>query len=134
MSHTTHRHLMRRRSARRQEAMTLIEIMIVVVIMALLAAGAAVLVIPRLVTAEIKTAYSGANTVKTGATSFMIENRRAGCPDIEDLDGYVDNAVDPWGNEYAIECDGNDVTVYSAGPDGQFDTEDDIDSDNEPES
>ena len=33
---------------------------------------------------------------------------------------------DPWGNDYAFETDGEQVTVYSAGPDGEFDTGDDL--------
>jgi hypothetical protein len=34
--------------------------------------------------------------------------------------------TDPWDHAYRIECDGTEITVISAGPDGQFDTDDDI--------
>ncbi len=34
--------------------------------------------------------------------------------------------TDPWDHPYRIECDGTDITVISPGPDGEFDTEDDI--------
>jgi hypothetical protein len=33
---------------------------------------------------------------------------------------------DPWGNEYALEIDGEKAQVYSAGPDGEFGTDDDL--------
>jgi hypothetical protein len=33
---------------------------------------------------------------------------------------------DPWGNDYAFETEGDDVYVFSAGPDGEFDTDDDV--------
>jgi hypothetical protein len=33
---------------------------------------------------------------------------------------------DPWGNDYGFEPDGDGVLVFSAGPDGEFDTDDDI--------
>jgi len=33
---------------------------------------------------------------------------------------------DPWGNDYDFETDGDAVVVYSAGPDGEFETGDDL--------
>jgi hypothetical protein len=33
---------------------------------------------------------------------------------------------DPWGNEYVLVVDGDFVDIYSAGPDGKYDTPDDI--------
>lgn len=33
---------------------------------------------------------------------------------------------DPWGNEYEFDVDGEQVTVTSAGPDGEFGTDDDL--------
>ena len=37
--------------------------------------------------------------------------------------------VDPWGQEYKLVTKGKKYYVVSAGPDGSFDTEDDIRSD-----
>ena len=34
--------------------------------------------------------------------------------------------LDPWNGRYSIEADGKEVTVRSAGPDGVFDSEDDV--------
>jgi len=36
------------------------------------------------------------------------------------------SAKDPWGNEYQFETDVEEAIVYSAGPDGEFGTDDDI--------
>lgn len=36
------------------------------------------------------------------------------------------SGLDPWGNAYAFETDGEHATVVSAGPDGEFDTDDDL--------
>jgi len=33
---------------------------------------------------------------------------------------------DPWGNDYGFETEGDEVFVFSAGPDGEFDTDDDV--------
>ena len=33
---------------------------------------------------------------------------------------------DPWGGAYAFETDGEEATVASAGPDGEFGTDDDL--------
>ena len=37
--------------------------------------------------------------------------------------------IDPWGNEYKLMKKGKNYWIVSAGPDGSFDTEDDIRSD-----
>jgi hypothetical protein len=34
--------------------------------------------------------------------------------------------TDAWDHEFQIECDGTEVTVTSAGPDGEFGNDDDI--------
>jgi hypothetical protein len=36
------------------------------------------------------------------------------------------SGMDPWGNEYALEVDGEKALVSSAGPDGDFGTDDDL--------
>ena len=37
-------------------------------------------------------------------------------------------AIDPWGNPYVVEFDGSRAIVFSAGPDGEIDTADDVHS------
>jgi general secretion pathway protein G len=112
------------------QGMTLIEIMIVVVIMALVATGVGIAVIPQLQKAKLKQADSAVQTVRT-AVQLYIATNNAECATMEQLieDKAIDKSkatTDPWDHAYRIECDGTEVMVTSAGPDGEFDTEDDI--------
>jgi len=114
----------------RQQGMTLIEIMIVVVIMALVATGVGIAVVPQLQKAKKKQAESGVETVRT-AVQLYIATNNAECATMDQLieDKAIDKnkaTTDPWDHPYKIECDGTDIIVVSAGPDGEFDTEDDI--------
>jgi general secretion pathway protein G len=116
--------------ATRQAGMTLIEIMIVVVIMALVATGVGIAVIPQLQKAKIKQAESAVETVRSAVQLYMATNN-AECATMPQLieDKAIDKSkatTDPWDREYRIECDGTEVMVLSAGPDGQFETDDDI--------
>ena len=36
------------------------------------------------------------------------------------------SGMDPWGNEYVFEIDGEKASVFSAGRDGEFGTDDDL--------
>ena len=119
------------RRALRRQGMTLIEIMIVVVIMALVATGVGIAVIPQLQKAKIRQAESAVATVRSAVQLYMATNNSNDCPTMDQLleDKSIDKATatkDSWDHDFKIECDGTDVTVASAGPDGEFETEDDI--------
>ncbi len=118
------------RKLQSQRGMTLIEIMIVVVIMALVATGVSIAVIPQLNKARIKQAESAVETVRTAVQLYVATNN-ANCATMDQLieDKAIDKSkatTDPWDRAYRIECDGTEITVISAGPDGEFDTDDDI--------
>lgn len=120
---------MRRR--RKREGMTLVEIMIVVIIMAMIAAAVGVAVIPRMREAQMHQARIDASTIRGAALNYLLTNTRGDCPSFQDLvnDGQIDRQAsgqDPFGNDFVIECEGDDVTVLSPGRDGQMGTEDDI--------
>jgi len=122
--------LRRLAAAQRELGMTLIEIMIVVVIMALVATGVGIAVVPQLQKAKMKQAESGVETVRTAVQLYVATNN-AECATMDQLieDKAIDKnkaTTDPWDHAYRIECDGTDINVISAGPDGEFDTEDDI--------
>jgi general secretion pathway protein G len=117
-----------RRAAR--QGMTLIEIMIVVVIMALVTTGVAIAVLPKLQQAKVKSAESAVQTVKSAVTLYIATNN-TDCATMPQLieDKQIDKSTatqDPWNHDFQIECDGTDINVRSAGPDGEFDTADDI--------
>ena len=113
------------------EGMTLVEIMIVVIIMAIIATGVSVAVLPQFEKAKIKSTRTDAQAVRAAVTMYLADNASGDCPTTEDLveGSYLDKSkktVDAWDRDFAIECDGGEVTVTSAGPDGEMGTEDDI--------
>lgn len=121
---------LRRLARRRREGMTLIEIMIVVIIMALIATAVGVAVLPQFTKAKIRTAETNVHAIREGVQAYILDGYD-GCPTVADLIetreiDETSETTDPWGNDYAIECNGDNVTVTSAGEDGQMGTEDDI--------
>lgn len=114
----------RRRIADRatERGMTLIEIMIVILIMAMIATGVSIAVTQRLESARESDARIGACTIGNAVTMYMAEHPRK-CPSLEDLkDGYLDAArgtLDPWDQDYVIDCSSKVPDVYSVGADGQ---------------
>ena len=122
----------RRRLARRRrrEGFTLIEIMIVITIFAMMAGGVAVALLPQLEKARLKTTKTDAQGLRSAVMLYVADNPR-GCPTIEDLvnERYLDGTrrtTDAWDTPFQITCEDGDIAVVSAGPDLQFNTEDDI--------
>lgn len=117
-------------SKRALEGLTLIEIMIVVIIIAMIGAAAGVAILPQLEKARIKSTETDVKTIRGNAELWKAQNVGKKCPTIQDLidDGIQSKGktTDAWENDYEIECEGNDVFVVSAGPDGEFGTDDDI--------
>ena len=116
--------------ATRQEGMTLIEIMIVITIFAMIAGGVAVALLPRLEEARIKSTKTDAQALRSAVMLYVADNPR-GCPTVEDLvnERYLDGSrrtADAWDTEFQITCEDGDIAVLSAGPDLEFNTEDDI--------
>lgn len=110
----------RRRARRRREGMTLIEIMIVVIIMAMIATAVGMAVLPALERSRVRQARSDAMTVRSAAEMYLAENASADCPTMSDLVearvlSSATSTTDPWGNEFTIRCDGDEITVTSEG-------------------
>jgi general secretion pathway protein G len=115
------------RAARGERGMTLIEIMVVVVIMALIATGVAVAVVPQLRKAQVKTTCVRLNDIGAAAELYMMDN--TDCPSMDDLKADLKgDPDDSWNNEMKVECPSEDeIIVISAGRDGNFGTDDDLD-------
>jgi hypothetical protein len=67
--------------------------------------------------------------VRQAVTTYQIERNQ--CPASSDdliAGGYIDarRLVDPWRTRIAFSCSAEDAAVTAAGPDGIFDTADDI--------
>ena len=124
------RQRLRRARHARQEGMTLIEIMIVITIFAMIAGGVAVALLPRLEEARIKSTKTDAQALRSAVMLYVADNPR-GCPTVEDLvnERYLDGSkrtADAWDTDFVISCEDGDIAVLSAGPDLEFNTEDDI--------
>ena len=120
----------RRVRGKRREGMTLIEIMIVIIILAMIGTGVAVAVLPQLQKAQIKSTKVDAQALRAAIMLYVADNPR-GCPTVEDLvnEKYLDGSkrtTDAWDTEFEVTCEEGDIAVVSAGPDLQFNTEDDI--------
>jgi len=116
--------------ATRREGMTLIEIMIVITIFAMIAGGVAVALLPQLDKARIKSTKTDAQALRSAVMLYVADNPRQ-CPTVEDLvnDRYLDGSrrtADAWDTDFQISCEDGDIAIVSAGPDLEFNTEDDI--------
>ena len=102
-----------------------------VAILAMVAGGVAVFALPRFREAQVDTAVTGARTIRQAVMQWQLTSTDDSCPTVSQLiqDKYLDTGADnkdPWGQDYAISCSADDVTVSSAGPDKKKGTGDDI--------
>ena len=116
--------------ATRQEGMTLIEIMIVITIFAMIAGGVAVALLPQLDKARVKSTKTDAQALRSAVMLYVADNPRQ-CPTVDELvsERYLDGArrtADAWDTDFQISCEDGEIAVISAGPDLEFNTEDDI--------
>ena len=136
---TSRKNVLARAAARGQAGMTLLEIMIV---LALLALVMALLVGPKVFKMFTKGKEDIAQlAVKQYAfdayPSWSAANPTKACPGaITELNEYMNakDAKDPWGGEYQMLCGGElpagakGIAIFSPGPDGKPNTEDDVKS------
>lgn len=84
--------------------------------------------VPEVGIVDERLTFFGARRVSLVATTYIAENPGGGCPTMAELlDDYLcESRVDAWGQDFVIECVGDDIIVTSFGPDGLCGTEDDI--------
>lgn len=124
--------LARFRNTRRvasRRGMTLVEIMVVVIIMAMIATAVGFAVLPNLNKAKVDSTRTDAQTIRSAVELYLTSS--TSCPSVEDLvrERILNSSTktkDAWDHDFVIECNGNDITVSSNGPDGQAGSEDDI--------
>ncbi len=133
---------------RKQSGFTLLEIMVVVVIMGMLSAIVATNVMGQKSKAEIETARINIKNFQDSLELYRLDNHSyptteqgldalvskptiSPVPKNYNENGYIrELPQDPWGNDYIYLNPGNhnprSYDIYSAGPDGESDTEDDV--------
>ena len=118
-----------------RQGFTLIEILVVVAIIGMLGAVAVPAYINYLADARIETTRALIKSVEDALVTYNSKNSGKYPDSLEVLTQETEDAdailqgdyVDPWGNEIKYEKRGNKRPLLtSAGPDGEFGTQDDI--------
>ncbi len=111
--------------------LTLVELVIVITILGVLTAAISVGLMAAKKTADIGTAKTACNTIRSATTIWKQAHPDQDCPTLDQLKleknldrGFV--AKDAWGNTFKLTCDTDDIICTSAGPDRKEGTEDDI--------
>jgi len=122
-------HTLARTHGRR--GVTLIEVMVVVTLLGLLSVAIAIAVTHQHRLAQIQATMLSATSLRSIADVWRTEHGDDVCPTAERLrqDKLVDRASklsDAWGSPFVIECEGEDTSVLSLGPDRKAGTEDDV--------
>ena len=120
---------------------TLVELLVVVAILGILGAVAVTNVTGHIESTRKTAAKTAVDNIKGAVTTWMLTKKKSTPPsdlkvlvdatgDEEPaLDGGEGALVDPWDGDYKIEVKGKRFVIISAGPDGEFGTEDDVRSD-----
>ncbi|MCS7263476.1 MAG: type II secretion system major pseudopilin GspG [Armatimonadetes bacterium] len=127
---------------RRRKGLTLVELVVVMVILVLLASIATTVVIRRIEDGRRTKAIMDIKSIETALDNYKIDT--GSYPTTEQgLEALISPPagvrgwngpylkqrqvpVDPWGNPYLYESDGENFVLLSAGKDGQPNTEDDV--------
>jgi prepilin-type N-terminal cleavage/methylation domain-containing protein len=120
-------------SGRRQWGMTLIEIMVVIVIMGMVMGAVTVGVMSYLKKAKKKTTQTQVNRIAATINAEAAEPENKGKDGKAMLETLMSDGSfkkkdlsDAWGNEIRVEKVDRSFCVFSAGPDENFGTGDDI--------
>lgn len=111
---------------------SLLELMLVLVILGLLSTVAAVALLPQAEKAKVRTTKTSMNVIKQQITAFQLEKNRVPDSLFSLVPEYLeDNGLqDGWNRDFYYQPTPNANRAYSlvsAGKDGQFETDDDID-------
>jgi len=112
---------------------TLIELILVTVIIGILAGMVTLTFTGRAEEARKRAAKGDIASYTTAIDLYALDHNDKLPASLDELVGgkrkYVRELnTDPWGNQYVYQVQGNDYSIYSAGPDGQGGTADDVTS------
>ncbi len=121
---------MARRRAR-SRGLTLVELVIVITIIGVLTAAISIGVMAAKKTADIGTAKTACNTIRSATLVWKQKHPSEDCPTVDqhkqekNLErGFY--AKDAWGTLFKLSCDSDEITCTTSGPDRKEGTEDDI--------
>jgi general secretion pathway protein G len=118
-----------RRAASR--GLTLVELVIVITIIGVLTAAISIGVLQAGKKANMGAAATACDTIRQATIQWKAVHPTEDCPTVEQLktDRDLDTGFslkDPWGSAYKLNCDSDEITCTSPGPDRKEGTEDDI--------
>jgi general secretion pathway protein G len=115
----------------RSRGLTLVELVIVITILGVLTAAIAVGVVAVQKSANIKLAQTSCSSIRGQSLLWKQNHPGEDCPTLEQLkqDKLLDKGFslkDPFGNPFRLNCDSDEITCSTAGPDHKEGTADDI--------
>ena len=131
MQDPSQRMLAQARARAASRGLTLVELVIVITIIGVLTAAISIGVLKAQKSANVGAAKTACSTVRQAVTQWRAINPGGDCPTVAQLKQEKDldtsfNLKDPWNNLYQVNCDNDEITCTSPGPDRKEGTEDDI--------
>ena len=111
--------------------LTLVELVIVITIIGVLTAAISIGVVAAKKKADIGTAKTACNSVRSATLLWRNAHPSEDCPTVEQLrhEKLLDTGFsvkDSWGNPFKLSCETDEIVCTTAGPDRKEGTEDDI--------
>lgn len=111
---------------------SLLELMLVLVILGLLSTVAAVALLPQAEKAKIRTTKTSMEVIRQQITAYQLEKNRVPDSLFSLVPDYLEDKGlrDGWSRDFYYSATPNGARAFSlvsSGPDGQFETDDDID-------
>jgi general secretion pathway protein G len=111
--------------------LTLVELVIVITIIGVLTAAISIGVMKAKAQADRGTTSTACNTLRSATILWKNAHPGEDCPTTDQLkqEGLVEKAFsskDPWGNQFKLTCEVEEITCQTNGPDHKEGTDDDI--------
>ncbi len=115
----------------KSRGLTLVELVIVITIIGVLTAAISIGVMAAKKKADVGTTNTACNSIRSATILWKNSHPGDDCPTVEQLksEGLLErgfSAKDPWGNQFKVTCDVDDINCATNGPDRKEGTEDDI--------